>query len=336
MFRNAGHLVGGESEGRAGDATGEGGNGSSESDVLHIGVVEENEEAQFAVREIFDVVRVGARDEIHIAGLEFVGFGGTAGALDGHARATGVNESQLGSLRMPVRFAHADALESQRIHREMFERGPGILPCDDSRTDRRGDQRRTGLDGELQRVGIRGLFGNHRGSVGASDLDVDRRAGDAGNLSDREAPGVAEHGGIEATGESRDAEILGHFMREGDEKLGRLVAEIFDRMERAAGREKHFALGDGELRMLVAAGENGDKCFPFQAVAEFVGVCVPMGLAEASGIQGQAVDREPFEDGEVRFIDGGFDATFVRNLGPGVAERGFVRHIGLRLNKRCI
>ena len=136
MFRNAGNLIGGESEGCAYHTIAEGRNGSGEADVLHVGVVEENEETQFAIGEIFDVVRVGARDEIHIAGLEFVGFSRTTGALDSHARAAGVDESQLGGLGMPVRFAHADALESQRIHREMFQRGPGILPCDDSRSDR--------------------------------------------------------------------------------------------------------------------------------------------------------------------------------------------------------
>ncbi len=105
------------------------------------------------------------------------------------------------------------------------------------------------------------------------------------------------------------------------ENFGGLVAEIFDRMDRAAGGDKHFALGDGELRMLVAAGEKGDKHFPFQAVAEFVGVRVPMRLAEAFRIQ-----REPFEDGEVGFIDGGFDTAVVGNLELRGAERGFVGH----------
>ena len=112
LFWNAGDLVLCETEGGTGDSVGKGGNGSGESDVLHIGVVEENEEAKFAVGEIFDVVRVGARDEIHVAGLEFVSLGRAAGALDGHARAAGVDESQLGGLGMPVWFAHADALES--------------------------------------------------------------------------------------------------------------------------------------------------------------------------------------------------------------------------------
>ena len=159
-----------------------------------------------------------------------------------------------------------------------------------------------------------------------SDLDVDRGAGNARYLRNWEAPGVAEHGGIEATCESGDAEILGHFMREGEEEFGGLVAEIFDRMERATGGEKHFALRDGELRMLVATGENGDERFPFQAVAEFVGVRVPMRLAEASGIQREPVDGKPFEDGEVGFIDGGFDTAVVGNLGLRGAERGFVGH----------
>lgn len=61
-------------------------------------------------------------------------------------------------------------------------------------------------------------------------------------------------------------------------------------MERSAGGEKHFALRDGELRMLVATGENSDKRFPSQAVAEFVGVRVPMRLAEAFRIQREPVD----------------------------------------------
>ena len=92
MLRNAGNLIGGEFKGRAYHTPAEGRNGSGEADVLHVGGVEENEETLFAVGEIFDVVRVGARG--------------------------------------------ADALESQRIHCGMFQRGPGILPCDDSRTDR--------------------------------------------------------------------------------------------------------------------------------------------------------------------------------------------------------
>ena len=110
------------------------------------------------------------------------------------------------------------------------------------------------------------------------------------------------------------------------ENFGGLVAEIFDRMERSAGGKKHFALRDGELRRLVATGENSDKRFPFQAVAEFVGVRVPMRLTEASGIQREPVDGKPFEDGEVGFIDGGFDTAVVGNLGLRGAERGFVGH----------
>lgn len=78
--------------------------------------------------------------------------------------------------------------------------------------------------------------------------------------------------------------------RDSMENFSGLVAEIFDRMDRAAGGEKHFALRDSELRMLVAAGEKGDKHFPFQAVAEFVGVRVPMRLAEAFRIQREPVD----------------------------------------------
>lgn len=44
------------------------------------------------------------------------------------------------------------------------------------------------------------------------------------------------------------------------------------------------------MRMLVATGENSDKRFPFQAVAEFEGVRVPMRLAEAFRIQREPVD----------------------------------------------
>lgn len=89
-----------------------------------------------------------------------------------------------------------------------------------------------GLDGEFQRVGIRGLFGNHRGSVGASDLDVDRRAGDARNPCNWKAPGVVEQEGIKANCKSGDAESLGYFLQKGEEKFGGLVVEIFDRIER--------------------------------------------------------------------------------------------------------
>jgi hypothetical protein len=80
--------------------------------------------------------------------------------------------------------------------------------------------------------------------------------------------------------------------------------------------------------MLIAAGKNGDERFSLEAVAEFVGVRVPMRFAEASGIQRETVDGEPVEDRKVGFVDGGFSAAVVRNLGRDGAEGGFVGHTG--------
>ena len=173
---------------------------------------------------------------------------------------------------MPVRFTHADALQTERIHRLVLQCGPSVTARHDRRADWRREERWTRLDGEFQGIRIRGLLWHQRRSVGAANLDVDRRAGDAGNLSDREPPSVPEHRGIEATGESRDAEILGHFMGKGDEELRRLVDDIFDGVQRSAWREEHLPLGDDELRMLIAAGKNGDERFSLEAVAEFVSV----------------------------------------------------------------
>ena len=73
MLRNAGNLIGGEFKGRAYHTPAEGRNGSGEADVLHVGGVEENEETLFAVGEIFDVVRVGARDASAVGACRCLG-----------------------------------------------------------------------------------------------------------------------------------------------------------------------------------------------------------------------------------------------------------------------
>ncbi len=86
MFWNAGNLIGGESEGRAYHTIAEGGYGSCEADVLHVGVVEENEETLFAVGEIFDVVRVGARDTSAVGACRCLGVSATT-SRDVSARA---------------------------------------------------------------------------------------------------------------------------------------------------------------------------------------------------------------------------------------------------------
>jgi len=126
---------------------------------------------------------------------------------------------------------------------------------------------------------------------GASDLEIDGRAGHTVNLGGRQSPSIAQHGRIEGAGETGEAEVFGHFVGEAVDEFRRLGPSVLDRVQRPAGDEIHFSLADAKLRVLVARGKYGDQGGAFEAVADFIRVGMPVRFAEATFAEGEAVTR---------------------------------------------
>src|ERR1019366_10350773 len=90
--------------------------------------------------------------------------------------------------------------------------------------------------------------------------------------------------------------------------------------EGAGGHEEHLPRRDREARMLVGVAEHGNQELTPQAVAQLVGIRVPVWLAKPSRLESQSGQRHALQDRKVVAADLRPSAVGSRDLRRGLTQ----------------
>lgn len=154
-------------------------------------------------------MRIGLRDEIHVAGAEIVGLDLCSGAEDCHAGFAAFDITHFRGLWMPMRFTHPVALNAHGIHGEAFQRRPELFAGGAYGAEFIGDCRSHAFQGQFVMIGESGLPWDFRPAGCRADEDVFRRIPHILGSCFRKIPGVAHDVGVHAADGAGHAEVFG-------------------------------------------------------------------------------------------------------------------------------
>ena len=111
----------------------------------------------------------------------------------------------------------------------------------------------------------------------------------------------------------------GRFVREGEDEFGLVGADILDAVHRAGRHKEHLAGADDEALALGVVGGDGDEHFTAEAVAQFVGIGVPVRLAHPQRFKHQTPDRQPLQDRQIAgiYAPDRTERAFETRIAPG-------------------